>query len=516
MKAYQTLLFLCSVLLLVVGLCLIFPEEGVTIGNGSYNPIRDDDSTSWSLTLRFPTLEQALTKSHTDKESAEEKLRKAEEEVKIQFERDSIAQEEARMLAEHLAAEEADSLTFQDTLKNYQKFFAESSARIYCADDDPSGLFDLFDQLDNCSKGKGAVHILHYGDSQIEQDRITAYVREELQKKFGGWGPGLVPAIQPIPSISVGQTSSDTIRRWLVDGSLEQRMNHDRYGVLGQMAEVKGYVKLGLAARNWKKTFAHVKKFSRVKFMVGNTGENFSVTLSYNGKDTTQVITDANAYMTTLTWQLNEQINSFDLKVKGTGELYAISMESPTGVYVDNIPLRGSSGTYFTRINSSLMKSSMKELNVRLILLEFGGNATPHMYNGEFISKYRASLDRQIAFLKRSCPNAQILFIGPADMSVMRKGELQTYPLLPTVIDSLKDVSLQNKAMFWDMYEVMGGENSMIKWVEHDPAWAAPDYIHFTESGTKKIADVFVQSFMNYYDYYCFLKRHSKWSHIED
>ena len=69
MKAYQTLLFLVSVLLILVGLCFVFPEN-ISIGG---------------LTLRYPTLEQALRKSDGDKESVEDKLRKAEEELKMQF-----------------------------------------------------------------------------------------------------------------------------------------------------------------------------------------------------------------------------------------------------------------------------------------------------------------------------------------------------------------------------------------------------------------------------------------------
>ena len=65
------------------------------------------------------------------------------------------------------------------------------------------------------------------------------------------------------------------------------------------------------------------------------------------------------------------------------------------------------------------------------------------------------------------------------------------------------------------MYQVMGGRNSMVKWVEHQPAWAASDYIHFTESGANKIASFFVQSFMNYYEYYQFLRRNKEWSGVE-
>jgi hypothetical protein len=52
----------------------------------------------------------------------------------------------------------------------------------------------------------------------------------------------------------------------------------------------------------------------------------------------------------------------------------------------------------------------------------------------------------------------------------------------------------------------------MIKWVEHQPAWASKDYVHFTQQGATKIAELFVQTFMIYYDYYHFLKRNPQWN----
>ena len=35
---------------------------------------------------------------------------------------------------------------------------------------------------------------MYYGDSQIEGDRITSYLRQTLRKEYGGTGPGLVSA----------------------------------------------------------------------------------------------------------------------------------------------------------------------------------------------------------------------------------------------------------------------------------------------------------------------------------
>ena len=157
----------------------------------------------------------------------------------------------------------------------------------------------------------------------------------------------------------------------------------------------------------------------------------------------------------------------------------------------------------------------MDALNVRMILLEFGGNATPYVNSDESVSDYKQMIARQIRYLKSHYPKAQILLIGPADMSMKIDGELQTYPFLEEIVNAMEEAALENDAYFWNMYQVMGGRNSMVKWVEHQPAWAASDYIHFTESGANKIASFFVQSFMNYYEYYQFLRRNKEWSGVE-
>ena len=41
--------------------------------------------------------------------------------------------------------------------------------------------------------GNKVVRVLHYGDSQIEEDRMSQQIREALQNKYGGSGAGLLP-----------------------------------------------------------------------------------------------------------------------------------------------------------------------------------------------------------------------------------------------------------------------------------------------------------------------------------
>ena len=63
--------------------------------------------------------------------------------------------------------------------------------------------------------------------------------------------------------------------------------------------------------------------------------------------------------------------------------------------------------------------------------------------------------------IKRRYPQADILFIGPADMAKQVDGEWKTYPGLPLTIKTLREVALENGAAYWDMHRVMGGNGYM-------------------------------------------------------
>jgi hypothetical protein len=56
-----------------------------------------------------------------------------------------------------------------------------------------SNMARFFTALEAASSGE-KISIFHYGDSQIEGDRMTGYIRQRLQQQFGGVGPGFIPA----------------------------------------------------------------------------------------------------------------------------------------------------------------------------------------------------------------------------------------------------------------------------------------------------------------------------------
>ena len=478
MKNYQIILFFVGVFGLLSLVCIVFPEDGL------------------NLTLRFPKLEDVFSQK-TETVNLEDSLSVIEQDFVANIGKND------EVLAN------SDSLCFLDTLNFYRQFDSTSVARMYFPDDNPECLFRVFEILEN--QDNGCRHILHYGDSQIEMDRISGYFRQVLQEKFGGKGAGLLPIVPLIQSTAVSQYVSDSLPRYVASGTMRQKLSHNRYGVLAQMAQLSGTVNLKYTTRDWKQVFDGTKLFSKVRLFIGNNQPNFKATLKVGDKVLEKVVDEARFDMTELSWQLDDFVSSCSLQLQGNAELYGVSLESKQGVTVDNVPLRGSAGTFFTLISSSLLRESFSALSVPMIILEYGGNAVPSITSDFLLENYKKEFGRQIRYLQSVYPDALIVVIGPADMSTKINGELQTWPYVEEVIRAMKDVSLENGAVFWNMYDVMGGRNSMVQWVSHKPAWAAPDYIHFTSLGAKRIAEVFTESFLHYYEYYQFMRRNSQW-----
>ncbi|MDY6346859.1 MAG: GDSL-type esterase/lipase family protein, partial [Bacteroidales bacterium] len=138
--------------------------------------------------------------------------------------------------------------------------------------------------------------------------------------------------------------------------------------------------------------------------------------------------------------------------------------------------------------------------NVGMIILQFGGNSVPAIYNAKSINDYCELMQAQIRKIRSACPGATILFIGPSDMSTSYKGSMQTYRLLPEFIDKLREMCLRNNVAYWDLFEMMGGRNSMVAWVRK--GWAGPDYIHFTSTGAQNAGKQLSDNFATMYEIY--------------
>ena len=469
MSVRKILWFIVACLLLLGAVCWLFPRDGVQVG-----PVHLRFASPLSLTGGQDTVavEPQL--------SPEQQLSRMAEAFRL------------RQLSE-----------LADSLDYYRHFFEESPVGIQFPGADPSLLDGFFAQMETARGQGGTLHVMHYGDSQIEQDRITASLREMWQSRFGGMGPGLIPAVQVIPTATLSQEAWGGWQRHAIYGPREMNVEHHRYGPMGQFCELEDSAFVDISPRGGSRGTL-VRQFSRVRLLMGCNQAGFRATLYQDDQAYTQVVGDSSSVLRVLDWSFSRPVRSLSMSFRGRAEIYGLILEGPDGVSVDNIPMRGCSGTIFTQMDAALLRQAYQAMNVRLFVLEFGGNRMTVIKTEEDARHYAAVVGRQIRYLKKLRPEAEILFIGPADMSCMVEGEMASYPMLETTIAALREVCLENGAAFWDMYRVMGGRNSMLAWVKTQPPMAASDYIHFTFKGSQRISQLLCESLSLCYDYYCF------------
>ena len=461
MKPIRILIFIFSIILILGVAWFFFPAEGLAIGEHS---------------LRFP--------------SYEEDLAPVQEEVDV----------DAVLNKVNKSFEMTCSDNLLDSMRFFRSYLKENPNRIYLPNDDYTFFDSLFYQLEHASEEGKTYRIMHYGDSQIEMDRITSVLRQKLQELFGGSGPNMIPAIQPVSTISVSQQASN-LTRYMVYGDAA-RAPHNRYGVMSQFGQVIGSGSISFTRTSHSQSFAKAKEISTVSVLLGKNSKNFKATLKCDTIAADSKVLPANDSVSLITWILPTNVRHGTISFKGNADIYAVLLDGESGVAIDNVALRGCSGTIFTRLNEKTLRQSFELLNTRLIIMQFGGNRMPGISSPKNITPYIAELEKQIRYMKRVAPKATLLFIGPADMGKRYGGKIGTWKNLPELNDSLRALALRNDVAYWDMFNVMGGEGSMAQWVKHNPPMAGPDYVHFTYKGAQEIGSDLAKSFTTYYDFY--------------
>lgn len=309
--------------------------------------------------------------------------------------------------------------------------------------------------------GERVVRVLHYGDSQIEEDRMTQQIREALQKRYGGSGVGLMPLAQTIPSRTVKQqfwmngrqTQPQGIKRYMVYAPKRDQRADGLYGVMGQVAMMND----SLVSGSEEVMAVCTPQDGRNRYTRWQVFADSSITYSFAG-DTA--------------W------------LRGRGQVYGLSQESDTGVIVDNIPMRGCLGLVFTKMDSAQLATFYQSQHVRLIILQFGGNAIPSNRNPGTIQGIVKGLRQQVRHLRTLAPEASFLFIGPSDMLTQEDGEWITYPMVPYMDRLLRKMALEENIAYFSLYRWMGGAGSMAHWQE--TGLAGSDGVHFTRAGARK------------------------------
>ena len=345
---------------------------------------------------------------------------------------------------------------------------------------------DSLKQTDNTS-----IRILHYGDSQIEGDRISGYLRKKLQKTFGGHGQGEIPmySLSQIKGV-IYNYSSD----WEFHSIIQPQAGYNRYGTM--MSSIKALADSAVTELNFACPtdceltiyFASPDKESRLK-------------ISDRQKDLLEINIPQTASLQQESIRLTAQSRYLRIEADAGTELYGMDLSDGNGLYLDNISLRGSSGWGIRQCNKTILETMANDLHVRLVIMQFGVNAIPQKENKiiKDYTFYKTEFAKQLKYLHETLPDAAIIVVGVSDRSIRQGDNYITNPNVFKLRQAQKEAALENGCIFWDLFEAMGGENSMPAWVLRDEPLANKDFIHFNNKGAEYVATMFLNALRKEY-----------------
>ncbi len=492
-RPVHTLLFLICIFSVLALISYFYPEKGINLNK--------------ELTFNFPQLEKLTEIKDVNKDKQKDIsniLKLAEEQEKIDSINAAKKKKPLIVTKDSVVAETLNVVKIDPAVHDL-------ITTIQFRDGKKGALDKFFKSLRLIDQEKKSVRILHYGDSQIEGDRISDYLRMKLQNQFGGEGPGFISAAPVAQSVAIRQKWSDNFDRYNVFIGKDKRVKHGNFGVMASFCRFLPYRTVTDSSRiadafvkisNNKNGGARLASYNKVKMFYGGGNAKTKVEFYENGNLTDTDSLNIGGYFNIKTWNLNASGAPWEVKFSGqdSPDIYGFSLEGEKGVMVDNFGLRGSSGTFFNQMSQTHLQQFFEYLNTKLIILQFGGNALPYMKDSTMAINFGKYLKGQINTLKRIAPDASILVIGPADMSVKVGTDYVTHPQLENLRDAIRRTAFDTDCAFWDMYEVMGGKNSMVEWVKLDIA--ATDYIHFAPAGARKIATLLYGALYKEYENY--------------
>ncbi len=368
-------------------------------------------------------------------------------------------------------------------------------------------LIPYYEALSKLEQNKsGKIRIAYFGDSMNDGDMIVQDFRSMMQDKFGGEGVGFV-SITSESSHSRGTILHDYSQNWASLTYLKTKKPRRSFGISGGVFFANDTVNSAFVKFK-SSNQRHLTWLNNPTIFYGRS-DNKSGNISFvNGKDTIyKSLAPDSVLNTTL---IGSDYKSLKINFNQVKDIpfYGLNFDDGKGVHVDNFSSRGNSGLPLGTLNIDLIKAFHAKFNYNLIVLQFGTNVLN--YGTLNYSWYEKKMNKVIQHLRLCFPEVPILIISTADKATKYDLEMKTDSAVVPLAQAQKRYAVQSESGFVNLYQLMGGDGSMIKWVEEKPAKAGKDYTHFNMKGSKEVAKLIFNEIDKGYQEYKKLRKEAK------
>jgi len=167
---------------------------------------------------------------------------------------------------------------------------------------------------------------------------------------------------------------------------------------------------------------------------------------------------------------------------------FRVINDSLPGVILAPLGANGASTKSF--LKSKLFVPQLKSLEPDLVVISLGVN---DVQSGSFNDNiYKENYDSLITLIRNANPATAIVLTTTTDNYIKKRtANKKTSQTREAMLDLLDE----NRIAIWDLYKVMGGYKSIVKW--HKAGLASADRVHFNARGYQILGRLMFQSIQN-------------------
>jgi len=343
----------------------------------------------------------------------------------------------------------------------------------------------VFEKLDKILlDGEGQVNVLHMGGSHVQGGSLSHAMRKYMQSLAPGL-KGHRGLIFPFTLAKTNNPWNYIVKKkgtWEGDRiSVKDHTSH--WGISGVTATTTDS---SASAKIYSRDQADDFGFTKARIFYHMDATSFQPLLADPHIVGTRV--DSVAQFIEVTYSQPKDTLEFGLLKKDSLSsrfiLQGLQLlaEGPAMVY-NPIGVNGANTANFFR--SEMLEKQMKMIAPDLVIFGIGindANTYARLFKQD---EYEANYDRIIAMLKEANPDVSIIFMTNNDSYFYKR---YPNPNVYKVRDAMINLSKRHNAVVWDMFEIMGGFDSIRIWEAYDLARA--DRIHFSRDGYELQAEL--------------------------
>lgn len=365
---------------------------------------------------------------------------------------------------------------------------------------DYNAIKGFFEKLKETPNRK--LKVLHIGDSHVQSDIFTGYIRNELQVIFGAGGRGFVFPYSAASTHAAYDYKTSSKGKWEFSRNVQPYPVYSM-GITGATVHTED------SSASFKFIFtkwALKENFNVLKIYCKRSPQSFDLKLKASGADSIIDI-DCNSFNDELYIEIklpkaSDTLEFFINKTDTAQQFFEctgllIETSEDKGVLYNSVGIN--SAGLQSILREDLLLYQLQELKPDLVILDIGTN---DFYKVKFMSdEIETNLCKIVDIIQAAAPDASIILSDVQDIyyRYWNEANCKTYSTL------MREVAFRKGCAFYDYFYVAGGQYSMLKWLSNK--LASYDKVHLNAAGYFLRGELFCNALLN--SYYLSLTRDS-------